>query len=369
MSIAGKIELGSVGTHVFDTVGVNEFRALTAPMLIDDYPLQQAVLDSDIPAAMLAGLDSIGLDGIAVLGDGLRKPIAVAHPLLGPADYRGITFEAFRSRDHADAIEALGATPTDGFGPTLDLGLRNGDIDGFEKGLLIYAINETAFLAPYVTANVNLWPHTLALIANPQTMADLTETQRNWLIEAAVDAASRSTDLNDDDADLVVELCQAGARFANASDADLAAMREAFDPVYATLNSDRITKSFIEQIEALKETTARGPELDIPSGCTGSAVTTPTPTSTVVATGPSSDALDGTYRWTITREDALAHGPPGNEEEEESPWRCCRRRSRSRWTMVPGIFAPATVAVTTTRVAARTPSRAIRSCSTGMAAC
>ncbi len=82
-------------------------------MLIDSYPLQQAVLDSDIPAEMLDGLDEIRLDGIAVLGDGLRKPIAVAEPLLGPADYAGITFEAFRSQDHADAIKALGAAPID----------------------------------------------------------------------------------------------------------------------------------------------------------------------------------------------------------------------------------------------------------------
>ena len=86
---AGEIELGWVGTSVFDTVGVTGFEALTAPMLIDSYPLQQAVLDSDIPAQMLAGLDELGLHGIAVLSDGLRKPIAVSHPLLSPADYRG----------------------------------------------------------------------------------------------------------------------------------------------------------------------------------------------------------------------------------------------------------------------------------------
>ena len=82
-------------------------------MLIDSYPLQQAVLDSDIPAEMLAGLDELGVHGIAVLADGLRKPIAVARPLLRPADYEGITFQAFRSPEHAAAIRALGATPTD----------------------------------------------------------------------------------------------------------------------------------------------------------------------------------------------------------------------------------------------------------------
>ena len=76
-----------------------------------------------------------------------------------------------------------------------------------------------------MTANVNLWPHTVALIANPDTLADLTPTQRGWIDRAGAEAASRSTDLTDDDAELLLELCAGGARFANASDADLAAMR------------------------------------------------------------------------------------------------------------------------------------------------
>ena len=59
-------------------------------------------------------------------------------------------------------------------------------IDGYEKGLRIYDINGFSYLAPYVTANVNLWPHTLALIANPDTLAGLTATQRNWLTERRV---------------------------------------------------------------------------------------------------------------------------------------------------------------------------------------
>ena len=84
--------------------------------------------------------------------------------------------------------------------PTSTPGLRDGTIDGYEKGLRIYQVNQTSWLAPYVTANVNLWPHTVALFANPDTLADLTPTQRGWLDEAGADAAARSTDLTDDDA-------------------------------------------------------------------------------------------------------------------------------------------------------------------------
>src|SRR5262245_6089946 len=35
----GKVDMAWVGTWAFDTLGLNSFRALNAPMLIDSYPL------------------------------------------------------------------------------------------------------------------------------------------------------------------------------------------------------------------------------------------------------------------------------------------------------------------------------------------
>ncbi len=46
-------------------------------MLIDSYALQSAVIASDITGRMLGGLSVIGVTGLAVVGGGLRKPIAV----------------------------------------------------------------------------------------------------------------------------------------------------------------------------------------------------------------------------------------------------------------------------------------------------
>lgn len=49
---SGTADLAWVRTQVFETLGVESFQALTAPMLIDSYPLEQ-VLASDIPGRML----------------------------------------------------------------------------------------------------------------------------------------------------------------------------------------------------------------------------------------------------------------------------------------------------------------------------
>lgn len=276
-------------------------------MLIDSYPLQKAVIASKIPSDMLAGLDKAGVTGIAVLADGLRKPIAVERPLRSPADFDGITFQAYRSTTYADAIHALGASRSEAIGSHRAAGLTAGEIDGFEASLNGYSNLEIAHLAPYVTTNVNLWAKPVALIANPDALDGLTDEQRGWLEQAGADAAERSTDLVDDDADLVADLCATGARFADASDADLEALQQAFAPVFTTLENDPQTKRFIEQIRELKQATDPGPALSVPAGCTGSADTGDTGAT---GTAPPSDAsvdtataaLNGTYRWTITNE-------------------------------------------------------------------
>src|SRR3984957_19316586 len=94
----GSFDVGFTGTSVFDTLGVTSFQALSAPMLIDNYPLENAVIRSSLPAKMMAGLAKLDVTGLAVLGDGLRKPIGVQHPILSLADWKGITFGTYLSK-------------------------------------------------------------------------------------------------------------------------------------------------------------------------------------------------------------------------------------------------------------------------------
>jgi C4-dicarboxylate-binding protein DctP len=305
---AGEADLGVVWTHAFDTLGVNAFRALNAPMLIDSYPLLHAVLGSEIPAEMLTALDALGVTGLAVLADGLYKPMGVDHPLLSPADYEGITFTSRRSTTHEQAILALGAYPGVAIGPVRIGGVGSGAIDGFEMTLLFYPIDPEIFVAaPYVTANVDLWANPLALIANPERLAGLTDAQRDILTRAAMTASEQSTGIVDHDAELLTELCADGVRFANASDDDLVEMREAFASVYDTLELDAQTADFIARIEELKTATDPGPALDVPSECTG--------VSPLRVPQGDTAHFDGTYRWTLTEEDHLAHFPDATAEE------------------------------------------------------
>src|SRR5215470_2881337 len=145
----GRADLGWAGSEAFDIVGVPGLRALSAPMLIDSYPLEKAVLQTAIPARMLAGLSQARLAGLAVLGDALRHPIAVRGPLLAPADWRGLSIGTYRSEIQEQAIRALGATPVVAFGPYRVHDLATGAIQGFELGVPTYVHVVPAHSARY----------------------------------------------------------------------------------------------------------------------------------------------------------------------------------------------------------------------------
>lgn len=300
---ASKIDLGWVGTRVFDTMGVKSFQALTAPMLIDSYSLEQAVIDAGLTSHMMKGVDALGVVGLAVLADGLRKPIGVTGPILRPADWSGIAFGTLRSKSQAKAIRALAATPVEVLGPQRQQAIENGSIQGFEMNLWVYQLNVLPRLAPYVTANVNLWPQMDVLLANPARLASLSSQQRGWLEQAARDAAARSAVLANKDNQTLNNACAAGARFSEASAADRKALEAAFAPVYGDLERNAATRAYVARIRGLKTATAPDPALVIAPDCTGKPPQQPT-----AASGSANASLNGTYRWVITKQDAAKAG-------------------------------------------------------------
>jgi TRAP-type transport system periplasmic protein len=313
----GTWDLGFVGTSLLDTLEVSTFTALTAPMLIDSYALEEAVIKSDIPAQMLGGLDPLGVTGLAVLGDGLRRPIGIDEPIVKRADWRGIGFGTYASAYQSAAIEALGATPGPGFATARDEAIEAGTIQGYEFHLNPYHDNLAERTAPYISANVILWPRTLVLFVNPDRLGRLTAEQHGSLEQVAVDTAASSTGLVADETDVVRDICLSGGRFAEASESDLVALRDAFVPVYTVLEREPVTKTFIERILELKGATAAGTGLVVPTGCIGVA-----PGQPGEARGSPSTTLNGTYRWTITADDVLAS--PTQDKSAENlavfPW-------------------------------------------------
>jgi TRAP-type C4-dicarboxylate transport system substrate-binding protein len=302
---AGRSDLAFVDTWVFGSLGVRSFDALDAPLLIDNYATERAVVTSRLADEMLGRLRPLGVDGLALLAGRLRKPVAKARPLLGPAGYRApFTFRTQPSRLPPRAIAALGArvnsapTPFYVFQGDYSRGRLNGldeDLDSVFTDLP----GET----PYVTANVNLWPRTATIIANPRRLAGLSAQERDWIHRAAGDAVAYSTDVGAGDPRLAREFCAYGGRLANASDADLAALKRAFQPVYAELWHDPATRAFVRRVTAIKRHVHPGRGLRIPPGCGAGRRPDPSAASHSATTIP-----NGIYRVRITRHDLQSGG-------------------------------------------------------------
>jgi TRAP-type C4-dicarboxylate transport system substrate-binding protein len=305
---AGKADLGVVGSRAWDTVGVNGFRALGAPLLIDSYALQERVLRSPMIGQMLAGLRPLGLAGIGVLPGPLRKPLGITRPLLKPADYAGLKIGVQQSLVADATMRALGATPV--WFPV------TGPITGFgatEEHISAIQGNQYDRAGKYLTANVNLWPRPLVVFANGKAWAALTPAQQIILTLAVTGdlAAETNVERGDERADTAT-LCRRGRlRFVDASPAGLAALRRAVQPVYAQLERDPQTRRYIRQIEAMRQAIPAEPA----PGCGHTARLTGT-------AGP----LDGVYQFTDTAAESAA--VPGTSPGDAVP------ENYGAWTLV-----------------------------------
>jgi TRAP-type transport system periplasmic protein len=266
----GQADLGWAGSRVFDTLGASSFRALSAPLLIDSYPLERLVLNSDMSVRMLASIAALHVSPLAMLADGLRHPVAVHRPLLTAADWRGLAFGGYRSATQQRAVKALHARPVVAFAAIRLHDLETGQIQGFELDLRRYDRTYLPLHARYLTANVNLWPEFDILFANPHRFSSLNSQQQAWLQEAAKEATTASLALTSRDHFWARKACAFGAHFVNATPADLTSLRQAFRPVYHWLERSAQTKRFIEQIRSLKRSLAARPSAvsHLPAGCT-----------------------------------------------------------------------------------------------------
>jgi TRAP-type C4-dicarboxylate transport system substrate-binding protein len=286
---AGKADLGVAGSEAWASVGVNSFRALNAPLLINSYALQDRVLRGPMIGQMLQGLRPLGLVGIGVLPGPLRKPLGISRPLLKPSDYAGLRIGTQQSRVADATMRGLGARPV-WFGseaPVAGLG-------GIEQQISSIQGQQYDRVGKYLTANVSLWPQPLVLFASGKAWAGLTPAQRRILRQAVTgDLAADTQVVRDGERTDTAILCRRGLRFLTASPADLAALRRAVQPVYGQLGRDAQTRRYIRQIEAMRQGISPEPA----PGC-----------AQVPRLAGKAGPLDGVWQFTTTAADLRAAG-------------------------------------------------------------
>ena len=255
----GKVDLAWVGARVFDRVGVTDFQALLAPMLVDSHDLQAAIFEEGIPEEMLAGVADAGVQGLAVLPGPMRKLLGVEKAFVAPADFRGKVVGMQDSALTQRAMETLGAETL-----ALPGGAKLEGVDAYEQQLASIFGNGYVTRADYVTGNLDLWPRPSVLIANPEAFEALSDHQRAVLLQAGIDSVPSALDLSRvEDEEAVDNLCRQGMVLTAASDAQLADLEQAWQPLYDELAADSDTAGWLERIRALKESLGAGPDTSV----------------------------------------------------------------------------------------------------------
>ena len=76
---------------------MNSLRALNAPFLVTSEAVVDEIVTGDVSDELLAGLDEIGITGLALLPEGFRHVFWWDRPLLSPDDFAGASIRAPRS--------------------------------------------------------------------------------------------------------------------------------------------------------------------------------------------------------------------------------------------------------------------------------
>src|SRR5262245_4022951 len=94
---SGKAQLAVVPTRAFDFQGITSLLALQAPFLTTTEAGMNRATTGKVARQLQSGLPKLGLTGLGLVPEGLRRPFGFTHALVAPADFSGIRFIASRS--------------------------------------------------------------------------------------------------------------------------------------------------------------------------------------------------------------------------------------------------------------------------------
>jgi TRAP-type C4-dicarboxylate transport system substrate-binding protein len=317
--VDGDEELGLVPARAWDELGVTTLQPLQAPFLVTSDDAVDAVLTDDVALGLMAGLDEVGLTGLALLPDSVRHPVAVGAPLLEPADYAGQLIRAPRSAVTWAALRALGADPQDLAGSALTAAVREGRVRGAES-----AVDLLPFLPlkAAVTANVAFYVKTNVLVVRDEALEELSAGEVSVLRRAALQTRDAAVADRTRDPELLREACRTGVRVAIATDEQVQALRAATAPVMAGLRSDPEVAELLDRVTRLVGRTTSTPFEQCNAGDSPEQVA-----------GDPATALDGVWRIDVSYEDGIDAGLPHHVAAGELGVQTVRMQSGAyEWT-------------------------------------
>lgn len=302
----GRFDLGVVGSRAWDELGFTSFRALQAPFLITSTKLLNRVLESHLAADMIASLKQEDVVGLALVPDHLRRPVGFRRPFLSLGDFAQGRIRFLPSKTTAAILRTLGATPVEASNVKIGQEISDGRVNGEEMSFFNSPGNSIS------TGNIVFFGKALNFFVNADAFGRLSTNQRRYLRDAAARTTTYAAAHNP--SELGFARCPDRRRVVLATAADVRAVEQAAQPVYAQLETDPVTKRYIDRIPAIKATLPPDPPIHVGGTCARVV-----PSARAVGRRLSPSLVNGTYRWVLTAADARAFGPPATDPGNTYP--------------------------------------------------
>jgi TRAP-type C4-dicarboxylate transport system substrate-binding protein len=302
-----KVQLAIVPSRAFDFEGITSFEAIQAPFLVTTERGMDRLTQGTLAVRLQSGLPRLGLSGLGLVPEGLRRPFGFAKPLVSPADFAGIGFGANGSKPLLNLMRELGAKQIALTGPAWERAVYNGKVVGADSSLILAADGAIPRIG-FTAGNLVFFPKIDALVANSGVLKRLSAKQVSLLRQAAASARAWAIGALTEQKGRAA-YCKAGGTIVTAPATSITALRAKAAPVLAAMRRDPLTRSLIAEIGA-SSSSAGGVA---PCHPTGSLETRgPTVTKVIPA---------GVYRRTVTEHQLLAAGAsPSDAKGNGGTW-------------------------------------------------
>lgn len=250
---SGKEQMGYVPSRAWERASaVRDFRALQAPLLVTDYTVLRRITTGSVGRSMLSSLGGIGLVGLGLVPNELRRPLG-RKPLDSAAAFSGAHVRVVTSPTSVLALRTLGAVPLTSFTSVqVGAGIARGALDGVESSTKSIEDNGYVQVAPYLPSNLALFAKTQTIVVRRSVFDRLSADDQSALRDAARATVGHADPAAEERLELR-RLCGRGLRLVPSSAADLAALQRAATAAFSTLERDPATRDAIRAIERLEE--------------------------------------------------------------------------------------------------------------------
>ena len=330
---SGRADIGVVRSGALVAAGAASLKGLQAPFVVVNNQQAAAIAADPIADTAMADLPKIHLVGLALVPGGLRHPFGYGDkPLLGAADYRSVAMAVPIVRDAGveAMMSALGATVDHSIGVQRTAKAKDGRLRGIEVSLnQVGAVDVPAV----VTTNVTFYEKFDVVVIREAVWKSLTSTQQAELRSAAAAVRVSAPAARGSEKGALADWChEPGAGAARASDAQLASLHGALDPITTALESNPAAKKVVDRMRALHAGTT-----DEPTDLTCASNQPSAQAWQNLAPVGDQTVLDGTWRFAPSEAGLLAAGlTPSDARSNAIVWQVTLHNGKGTATVGGG---------------------------------